>query len=96
MIDPDRETLFSITQAAKEIPSRPTVETIWRWRTAGCRGHKLETMLYGGRRYTSREAIARFLAAINNEPVCSETPRQRERAIDQAEKRAQQFGDLIL
>ncbi len=92
MIDHTREHLLSLTQAAKELPKRPAVETLWRWRTAGCRGHKLETILVGGRRFTSREAITRFLAALNGQPAASgQTPHQRKRAIDRAERRAKQL-----
>ena len=92
MIDHENEELLSMTAASKLLPGRPNVATLWRWRTAGCRGHKLETLLYCGRRYTSREAISRFLAAINGEPIFSETPRQREAAIKRAEKRAKALG----
>jgi hypothetical protein len=92
MIDHETEHLLSMTEAAKLLPGRPNVATLWRWRTSGCRGHRLETLLFGGRRYTSREAIARFLSAINGEPVRTETPRQRERAISRAENRAQELG----
>lgn len=92
MIDHETEDLLSMTAAAKLLPGRPNVATLWRWRTSGCRGHKLETFLFGGRRYTSREAISRFLFAINGEPTRSETPRQRERAIQRALKRAEELG----
>ena len=74
MIDHETEHLLSMTQAAKTLPGKPDVATLWRWRTAGCRGVKLETMLYGGRRYTSSEAIRRFLNAINGDPIRSGTP----------------------
>jgi hypothetical protein len=92
MIDHESEQLLSMTDAAKLLPGRPDVATLWRWRTTGCRGHKLETLLFGGRRYTSREAIARFLAAINGEPIRTESPRQRERSIERAERRAAELG----
>jgi hypothetical protein len=93
MIDHENEQLLSMTEAAKLLPGRPAVETLWRWRTAGCRGHRLETILFGGRRYTSREAIARFLVSINGEPVPNgQTPRQRRAAIRRAEKRAERLG----
>lgn len=36
--------------------------TVFRWKTHGCRGRKLETYLVGGRIYTSLEALTRFLA----------------------------------
>jgi hypothetical protein len=92
MIDHETEHLLSMTQAAKLLPGRPNVATLWRWRTSGCRGQRLESLLFGGRRYTSREAIRRFLAAINGEPVKSETPKQRERAYDRAVRRAEEMG----
>lgn len=92
MIDHETEHLLSMTAAAKLLPGRPNVATLWRWRTAGCRGHRLETILFGGRRYTSREAITRFLCAINGEPIRSETPRQRECAIARAEAKARLLG----
>jgi hypothetical protein len=92
MIDHENEEIMTLTAASKELPGRPNVATLWRWRTIGVRGQKLETMLYGGRRVTSREAIARFLAAINGEPIRTETPRQRERSIERAERRAEQLG----
>jgi hypothetical protein len=91
MIDHEREHLLSMTAAAKLLPGRPNVATLWRWRTAGCRGHRLETLLFGGRRYTSREAITRFLAAINGVTDVT-TPRGREREISRAERRATELG----
>ena len=42
-----------------------SLATLHRWRLHGVRGTKLETCLIGGMRYTSREAIARFIAAQN-------------------------------
>lgn len=96
MIDHETEHLLSMTAATKLLPNRPDVATLWRWRTAGCRGVKLETILFGGRRYTSREALSRFIAATtaaaDGEPVRSETPLQRQRAIERAEKRAMELG----
>jgi hypothetical protein len=54
------EHLISTTQATREVPGRPHVSTVWRWINRGVRGVKLETVMVGGRRFTSREAIARF------------------------------------
>lgn len=34
---------------------------VWYWATKGCRGVFLETRREGGLRYTSREAVARFI-----------------------------------
>ena len=81
MIDIQTEKVLTFTQAAKALPGRPNVATLWRWRTAGCRGVKLETVLVGGKRYTSREAIQRFVAettaAADGEAVQPRTPKQR-------------------
>ena len=37
--------------------------TVHRWRVRGSRGARLETILAGGRRYTSHEALVRFFSA---------------------------------
>src|SRR5688572_16010703 len=63
------EGLIDLTEAAaccKDARGRkPHVGTIRRWAKDGTRGHKLETTFLGNRLMTSRQALARFLAAIN-------------------------------
>ena len=90
MIDTQTERIIAIKDAPKEIPCRPAVSTVWRWISNGVRGHKLDTVTIGGRRYTSQEAIERFIeqgtAAANGEPVHTRTAKQRARAIAQAER----------
>ena len=91
MIDITKETAISLTDAAKRLPSRPRVETLWRWRTTGCHGIRLETALIGGRRVTSIEALQRFVdrttAAADGEiPKRSITRRQRAARIARAER----------
>lgn len=68
------ETIISLTAAAKRLPrlrnDRPvSATTIWRWYRAGIRGVNLETIIIGGTRATSVEALDRFLAEINGQPV---------------------------
>jgi hypothetical protein len=96
MIDVEHEKTITLAEATKRLPGNPNISTLWRWRLHGVRGIKLETILSGGKRYTSIEALRRFqervTAAADGEPVRSETPRQRERAIDRAEKRATELG----
>lgn len=96
MINPQTESLVSLTDAAKSLPGRPNITTMWRWRNRGIRGVKLETILIGGRRMTSLEAMARFFAATtaaaDGIQVHDETPRQRERALVQAEKELSDAG----
>lgn len=84
------ETRISLTKLAQE--QGVSVPTSWRWAQRGIGGHILETMSVGGRKFTTREAFQRWIAAINGEPNHLETPRQREAAINRAEKRAVQLG----
>jgi hypothetical protein len=65
MIDLDRETLLTLDKAAAEAPGgRVHYQTVWRWATRGVRRVRLETAKVGGRRFTSREAIRRFVQTI--------------------------------
>jgi hypothetical protein len=61
-IDLTREQLLSLADAAKGMPVSP--RTVARWATVGVRGVRLATVFLGGRRCTSREAIARFVEDI--------------------------------
>jgi hypothetical protein len=82
-----RETRIALGLLARE--QGVSVTTSWRWCLRGIRGHVLETFTLGGRRYTTREAFSRWVAVTNGEPVTTgQTPRQRERAIDAAEREA--------
>jgi len=62
-INAQTEQLLSLTEATSVIPGGPHISTLHRWRTRGVRGVFLETCMVGGRRFTSREAIDRFLTA---------------------------------
>jgi hypothetical protein len=71
-IDTSTEALISLAEARSAFPGgrRLGLATLHRWRLRGVRGVKLETVLVGGLRYTSREAIERFVAAQN--ATCSD------------------------
>lgn len=66
MVDLIDEQLVSMTAAAQQLPRRPHVATLHRWRTRGIRGVQLEAALVGGRWYTSQEALRRFIAATTH------------------------------
>ena len=95
-IDIHSDSLLTISQAAKSLPMRPNVSTVWRWVQRGARGVKLDTVLVGGRRYTSKEALQSFVerstAAANSDATPVRTSKQRERAIEQAERACKQAG----
>ncbi len=89
-IDINSESLVTVNEAPKSIPHHPHVATVWRWVYKGVRGVKLDTVTIGGRRYTSKEAIERFIeagtAVANGEPVPVRSSKQRARALAQAER----------
>lgn len=57
------DDFLSPKDAAKIIPGRPHISTVWRWMNRGVRGRRLRSTLIGGRRYIPREAIREFLTA---------------------------------
>ncbi len=62
-IDPLVERLVSLAQAAAMFPNRPSISALYRWTSTGFRGIRLEWVQSGNKRVTSREAVARFIAA---------------------------------
>lgn len=93
-IDPNIELLIHFQKATREFPGRGVcIQTLHRWRLHGVRGIKLETIMIGGLRYTSREAIARFIAAQNGDnsrPGVS--PKQRARQSAAARRQLEELG----
>lgn len=70
MIDLKRETVIPLTEALRQyVPTRPYPSTGWKWVSTGVRGVKLEVVKIGGKTCTSREAVERFLSAINGRQV---------------------------
>jgi hypothetical protein len=66
------ETIISLKTVCRLVPGRTgkglALTTVFRWSLRGCRGRKLETFLVGGQRYTTREALDRFIVGINERP----------------------------
>jgi hypothetical protein len=63
-IDWAAEKVVPIVHAAEHYPhSPPSLGTVYRHIRQGCRGARLESFVCGGKRYTSVEAIGRFIAA---------------------------------
>ena len=67
MIDVTAETLIQFRDLPKwtkdHLGRRVHPSTLHRWRLRGVRSVNLETLLVGGTRYTSVEALNRFFAA---------------------------------
>jgi hypothetical protein len=104
-IDIRSEEIFSLTAATKlpcfrnrRAGKRINVSTIWRWATVGVRGVKLETIMAGGSRATSLEAVERFFEALTvqaDAPATPQPPRRtagRRKQIEAAERRLAAAG----
>jgi hypothetical protein len=69
MIDFERESIVLPKDVCRMFPGRTgkglALSTIWRWMLKGQRGQRLESLVVGGQRYTSKEAVRRFVAALN-------------------------------
>ena len=93
MIDVTTEQLLTLPQAAATLPGNPSVATMWRWRVKGARGRRLESVVLGGKVYTSREALQRFAHQQGgNDAPSIRSPRRRERDIAAAEKELTDAG----
>jgi hypothetical protein len=107
MIDTTTETLLSLSQAARALPSsrggRPvTLSCVLRWVLDGVRlpsGEvvRLEALRIGGRWLTSQEAIQRFAERLtprlDGEPAPTpRTPAARRRASERAARELEAAG----
>ena len=93
MIDLERESLLTMAEVSAMLPNRPSLCAIWRWRTKGVRGRKLESVVIGGTPYTSLEAVQRFAqgGGDNNAPLLR-SPAQRSRAGEKADRELSELG----
>jgi hypothetical protein len=94
MIDIKSESLLTLAQAAAMLPGKPSLCALWRWRKKGIRGRQLESVVIGGKVYTSVEALARFAQQQGSAdgPKTTRTLNQSQRAIDAAERELQKAG----
>jgi len=66
-LDFAKEQAITLAEVPQHVPKRRGKKvhysTVYRWATKGARGRLLESVLIGGLRYTTVEAVGRFLAA---------------------------------
>jgi len=93
-IDFESETIITIGEGCRAFPPNGISDaTMARWIQKGVKGVKLETLLIGGRRVTSREAICRFIARQNpDESPAIITKTQRRRQSEAARQALQEAG----
>jgi len=74
MIDTDKEHLKPLSRASADVPGNPHCSTLIRWALRGVRGIKLESVVVGGRRFTSVEAIRRFIQRLSGDQRATPSP----------------------
>ena len=103
MIDFEKEHLITFQEAARILPhgrngKATHVATIHRWSANGCRGIYLDWVQLGGQKYTSKEALGRFIADLTrqaNPRASSDSPKtlnQRDRRIADAKRQLDASG----
>lgn len=85
MVDLENETLLTVAEAAKRLPTRPSACTVWRWMERGTRGIRLEYIKAGGARLTSVQALQRFADRLTADRTGEKpaTDERRKRKADQ-------------
>lgn len=60
------EDVIAISEVPQELPgqARPHISAVYRWANVGVRGVRLEACRVGSQIVTSRQALTRFLNAI--------------------------------
>jgi hypothetical protein len=86
------ESPMTMLAAAKEIAritgKKPNRSMIYRWSNRGIAGVRLPAISIGGERYTTREAIKRFLLAAE-EARHSKTSKQTSEGIRKSKKKSE-------
>jgi hypothetical protein len=94
-IDLDRERPISFNEAAKYLPAnaRPHTSTWWRWWKVGVKGVRLETVVCGGRRYTTAASVQRFFRRLTDaDDSCARDSRSSSQAFREAERELEAEG----
>ncbi len=90
MLKLEQGELLSLKEAARLLPGKVNISTLFRWSSRGTRGVRLQTWLIGGRRFTNEESLEKFIidttAAADGNPLPVRTSKQRQAGMEQAEK----------
>lgn len=100
MINIENEELLTLVAATKRLPPNDRtgklvhIATVHRWCSlGGVGGVQLETVKIGGVRYTSAEALRRFVARCTDPDVPVAQPaHQRQKAIEKADRELAEAG----
>ena len=83
MINVFQHELLTLGQAGQSLPRPASFCSVYRWAVRGRNGIKLETIVVGNRRYTTRESLQRFFEQLTetenvsvSNPIKAEDRRQ--------------------
>jgi hypothetical protein len=82
------EDLLPFAAAIRSLPGRPHLSSGYRFISQrGCRGVRLESIVVGGRRFTSRQALRRFVeattaAADRSQPLTAAATQQDAKQVE--------------
>lgn len=89
-LDFNKEHPITLAEVPRHVPKRNGKKvhysTVYRWISKGARGRILESACVGGVRFTTVEAVARFLSSNTSAPTSENQPL--EAAIEAALKKA--------
>lgn len=95
MRDISHEELVSFSTARGLVPGkRPHLSALYRWAYKGVRGVKLDYVMIGGAKFTSREALQRFFECVTSaadqlsRPLVSLFPKNNPAAVKAAQELA--------
>ena len=92
-----KQSLLPPVDAVEQVTGRrPSLSTLHRWRLRGVRGVKLQTVLVGGRRFVTEDAVREFIAATTmageRDPSARAEAGSRDRQIEDAESQLREMG----
>ena len=91
-IDIANERAIPLTEALEHFPGSPHISTVFRWANLPV-SRRLETLRCGGKRFTTREAIERFIARCSADDGTTPQPsRGRKKEIARAESTLAEAG----
>ena len=61
MFSGNQDEFVSMAQAAKLLPGRPSIVSLWRWRARGIAGVKLKFVNINAKPYTTRRWLREFI-----------------------------------
>ena len=92
MIDLVQEMLITFAQAARMFPGTISPNTVARWALYGTKGTLLESVKAGRRRFTSKEAVHRFIYHLSERPDRREPSPNAKRRARLAEESLRRMG----